>query len=584
MHDPGELISNSIAVEMRSTMETPQEKQPRLEPQPLLLSLETTESLAKENVPSHSKHNVSDGLVELIDSRIDMILRQREHNINHKDGIDHIENGAGSPEENTSHLFKFNSKQQIGRLLGWSLAQIGLTVMFLSAYMVSIYHYANKHPISNFEKKWLNVVFVSYSLAVGMNVAYTYKRAAVLLRWRILTQRVRTLAECAQVAIAVIGLNFSINADNTIAILNTGMTLLPNMTEIHAYGIGNVRNQSAMQEFVSNSYGRESLRLQSNSTVFPPVGYYWNNGPCISFDETLQSWKFVFLDSEPTGISYSTHRGGMPHITLQDVDDNTTLPMEVPYAGGMDQTTFFTTPDASCGSGCGVVNAYEVNEQHAYLYKCNISVGTVIGGLIPEHEVGETFRDISSKAIALQGFGINVDNTSSMQYQVYPHESAFGTPANGSTTSIGKLIGRFAIGVIAVSSIYPTATLHVVTDNHPCVGNILVVESWWIIWFTMGLLAVVPGLVIFSFSIWANRVIVRDESPLAMAMLLKPILDHLNNNTAADSEKICERLDKVLGGQCLVRYTVKQKGVGQPFQLAFNNSERVRAFPEGYYD
>ncbi|KAH6674194.1 hypothetical protein B0J14DRAFT_480438, partial [Halenospora varia] len=475
--------------------------------------------------------------------------------------------------------------------------------------IVLVCHYANKHPISNSEKKWVNVIFVGYSFAVGMNVAYTYKRAAGLLRWRLLTLRVRTLVEAAQVAIAVIGLNFSINTDNTIAILNTGMTMLPDLSEIHAYGIGTVRNQLAMREYVSNSYGRESLRLLHNgSEALPPTGYYWNNGPSIFFDTEQESWNFVFLDSENTTISYSTSvysnksinttwtctqsdvmdgvNGTVSPITLRNFGNHANFSMDIPYTGGMDQTTFFTTPDSTCDRGCGVVYAFEVNQSPniTHFYNCNITVGTVIGGSILEHDVSESFRNISSKAIAIQGYGINVDNSSSMQYQVYPRESAFGTAANGNIMKMGSLIGRFAIGVIAISSLYPIATLHVVTHNHPCVGNILVVESWWIIWFTMGLLAVVPGLVIFFFSIWANRVIVRDESPLATAVLLKPILDHLDNNTAADSEKLCERLDEVLGEQCLVRYTVKQRGPGQPFQLAFNNSERIRAFPEGHYD
>lgn len=145
-------FSNSMAAESRSTTETLQEQRPRFGPQVLFPSSETVENLAKASVPSHLKHDMSGELVEVIDSRIgnvymseilmdyadclkDMILQQRDHNTDHKEEVDHIKNVAGSNDENASHLFKFDSTRQLGRLLGWSLAQIGLTIIFLGAYM-----------------------------------------------------------------------------------------------------------------------------------------------------------------------------------------------------------------------------------------------------------------------------------------------------------------------------------------------------------------------------------------------------------------------------------------------------------------
>jgi hypothetical protein len=83
---------------------------------------------------------------------------------------------------------------------------------------------------------------------------------------------------------------------------------------------------------------------------------------------------------------------------------------------------------------------------------------------------------------------------------------------------------------------------------------------------------------------WANRVIVKDESILSMATLLKPaIFDLGNRGNAAKTQTICE----VLEGKELIYTVLSYKNNRELFHLELRADEKfrkMRAFPEGTYD
>jgi hypothetical protein len=84
-------------------------------------------------------------------------------------------------------------------------------------------------------------------------------------------------------------------------------------------------------------------------------------------------------------------------------------------------------------------------------------------------------------------------------------------------------------------------------------------------------------------SVVANLVIVKDDSPIATARLLRPIVDRLGPvGTAADGKEICKLLDDL--GHEKVVYSVKHPQKGILHHLDLGHQKRLRAFPRGDYD
>ncbi|QPC76668.1 hypothetical protein HYE68_007420 [Fusarium pseudograminearum] len=154
-----------------------------------------------------------------------------------------------------------------------------------------------------------------------------------------------------------------------------------------------------------------------------------------------------------------------------------TVRVKVPFTAGSYQTIFITNTSTTCGSGCSTVMALETSAKDPWFYSCNTTVGAVTNGTIPEHQVPEYVRVMVSHAIALQGFSANSSfNTSDLQYQVYPAQSPFGTPLQGTVQAMELTVSRFAAGVIAMMAKVNDAI--VVDGLPPTKGWSLNVDHW----------------------------------------------------------------------------------------------------------
>jgi len=81
----------------------------------------------------------------------------------------------------------------------------------------------------------------------------------------------------------------------------------------------------------------------------------------------------------------------------------------------------------------------------------------------------------------------------------------------------------------------------------------------------------------------ANLVIVKDDSYIATAAPMRPILDRLGPvGTSADVKEICKLLDD--HGHEKVVYSVKHPQKGILHHLDLGHQKRLRAFPRGEYD
>lgn len=345
------------------------------------------------------------------------------------------------------------------------------------------------------------------------------------------------------------------------------------------------------------------------TTNIPPSGTLWSSVNTYFFQSIEDKiWEFVFIDSSPSDPGFAGYPGGpsamftdrtinstysclsfpvlaggngtSTNLKVQRDSNGDTFNVSLPIAAGLDTMTHFTDPDARCGDGCSIIESFEASHTTSWYYQCNITVGTVKNALRPEHEVGIQLREMASAGIALQGYGPNSWLPGSKQFQVYPSASTYGTPANGYADEIGSSMAMFAIGVVSVAALFNNHTFKV-AGLEPHVGNQLKVEHWYRIWLIVGLLVGVQGAAFVLTAFWANRVVVKDESMLATARLLRPVLDRLGDEGAAmNGNDICEALDDREGRYI---YAVPNER-DEPHQVELADLPRPRSFPEGVYN
>jgi len=347
------------------------------------------------------------------------------------------------------------------------------------------------------------------------------------------------------------------------------------------------------------------LKDDSGNIPEPPT-LFWSINALFFLGYDQKSWTFVFIDSSPSDPGFANAIGGpsamytnrtinstascrsyaviaggngtFANLTVQEDSNGDLFKVTLPIVPGPDTTTYVTKPDSTCGEGCSIIDAFETSHTTSWYYQCNITVGNVINGNLPEHEVGISLRQMASAGIALQGYGLNSQLPGSQQFQVYPSASPYGTPQNGNSNGMGSNIAIFAMGVVSMAAIYTTHAFNV-TGFQPQIGNELKVDHWNFVWMIMGLIVGIQGASFVLTAFWANRVLVKDESVFSTARLLRPVLDKLaDNGTAMSGKEICA----VLGEGESYIYTVP-KG-REPYRVELGDYRRRRCFPEGQYN
>jgi hypothetical protein len=356
---------------------------------------------------------------------------------------------------------------------------------------------------------------------------------------------------------------------------------------------------------INRSFGIIALGYSNNSTDFldiPPPETVWTPASDVIFEANdFSSWQTIVLDwSSDYQIAVFTNRtinstwncnsnivleggNGSTHDLKVLLNTNgSTTSKYIPITSGLNQTTFMTDPENNdCGVGCSTVEAFEASTTQAWWYTCNITISNVTNAIRQEHLVSQNFAKMAASAIALQGYGI-IDQNTTTQYQYYPAESIYGYPAAGDADVMGSNIGLFAIGVVATAVQWNLALP--VPGDEPNQGVALSVEWMYVHLILILMLGGQFFLFIVSCLI-SNMVVVKDDSAISVARLLRPIVERLGNaGSTATGEKICEVLTRAEGGVGNVGYTVVHPVNGRRHHLVLGDHKMLRAFPSGHYN
>jgi hypothetical protein len=203
--------------------------------------------------------------------------------------------------------------------------------------------------------------------------------------------------------------------------------------------------------------------------------------------------------------------------------------------GGINQTTFMTNTTLSCGPGCSIVTAFEASEASPWYYSCNVTVESVTGATLPEHEIGARLRNLASGAIALQGYEVSsFVQDSRFQFQIYPAESIFGTPRHGKTESMAMMMTRFAVGVVAVAA--ENNGRLTVQGLVPMAGLAIRVEHWNYIHMILLITAGMQLLLGLVAALVASRVVIPCGGPVAVTQVLRSMACRIQSEGISRSE------------------------------------------------
>ena len=196
---------------------------------------------------------------------------------------------------------------------------------------------------------------------------------------------------------------------------------------------------------------------------------------------------------------------------------------------GPNSTTYYTQLDMKCGSRCKNLCAYENNGVAAFYYECNVNVSTVSNVSYPSQNVSDENAVMAAGAIGLQGYQQYSNSKPTSQYQRFPADSTYGQFV-GDGAQMASLMSQFAIGVFAIADEIMLPIEHPgVTGLLPLQGVHLSVDKparMWAIFISI----VASHFVLFVLgSLLANRVIVIDDSYLAIALLLRPVTEKMAN-------------------------------------------------------
>lgn len=259
--------------------------------------------------------------------------------------------------------------------------------------------------------------------------------------------------------------------------------------------------------------------------------------------------EFVFQDS-PEGATlgqFSVYTGRAINVTyscdsykvtkngngsFDDIEVETigpvTLSQTVP-----DSTTYWTNSSHICGSNerCTRVEAFESSNTNPWYYQCEITMGKTYNDSTNVSFVSDYMAYIATAAIAQIGY----TDFEGVASQIYPQNSPWGYPSNGSVDAMGQTIATFALGAIVGATMYNPYTSYIGMAPHP--GQCLQVGHPYFFYLMLGLICGCHFIFIVIVAFYTNSVMVGPDGHLSMALLLRPIADALYGVSDGEENK-----------------------------------------------
>ncbi|KAL8726216.1 MAG: hypothetical protein Q9166_006841 [cf. Caloplaca sp. 2 TL-2023] len=277
-----------------------------------------------------------------------------------------------------------------------------------------------------------------------------------------------------------------------------------------------------------------------------------SSGECLVYDSLNETFA-ADVDGQGAGSNFTYSNGTF------------TEHIQIPRSSlGLSATTYmykgFQAPqytDKSCGPRCMWLWAYKNpyrdqkkdEKDPPRFYKCPITVDVVRNASNDSHVVPDGVARIAAVSIALQGRTsgpLHHPDLNFNQYQFYP----FGTrwEVHGRTTrDVGANMAEFAIGSISRMAVSNSRIQ--IQGLVPHLGSHLEIRWGYVVGLFAGI--ILTHLVLYMSAILAIRkVVVKDDSSLAITRLLLPLLDVLGGEgTLLEGKELAKAIQTKIGGQ-----------------------------------
>lgn len=539
---------------------------------------------------------------------------------------------------------KHQYRHQLMHLLEKVVVRLFWSMLLSGAMIGCFKYFENVKILNDLEKNVFNVLSTMIYLTMGLNLAGAFKGMATMLRWKLLARKSHNLVEIdlilgipslvkvfklglnalgfgkpmvfiscilwitlncvARMSVAFTGLTYSYDSGNATG-TELGVVLVSEKSRFWPLGIVEENPPAAGAEFQTAHFFGEYSAMMIDNTMddveFDHQLLHWN--------KENKTWTYAFREYNPEHrelvavtnrtISASATCNAYPIIDGQnglksDVDifnttSGETMVLQNVTVRGPGATVWANPrsdlnnePTWTCylGRRCAMMAGFQfIDQEHGEkgngtLFQCAVNVGRVVNARVPEHQVDDRVAFIAAGAIGLDGYS---NDPQQWLYQRYFLGTTFGRRVNGDPEQMAFLISRFAIGVIATMDL-DNPKIKIV-GMKPWLG-VLFKVNWWMLCTILGSicgLQLVLGLTAVFFS---NTVIVKDDSYLATARLLRPLVERLGPaGCALSGKEIASTL------RTSMVYGVRIDKAGERHHLDIGEDiHPVNRFPDGWYD
>lgn len=503
-------------------------------------------------------------------------------------------------------------------------------------------YFENVKVLNDLEKNVFNVSSTMIYLTMGLNLAGAFKGMATMLRWKLLARKSHNLIEIdlilgipslikvfklglnalgfgkpmvfvtcilwillncvARVSVAFTGLTYSYDSANATG-TELGVVLVSEKSRFWPLGTVEEIPPAPGAEFQTAHFFGEYSAMMTDNTMGD------GDQQLLHWNEKEKSWTYAFREYNPgqKGLVAVTNRTisvtascrAYPIVKGQNglernieifntTDGESKIIQDVSVRGP--GATVWANPRAdinreatwTCylGKRCAMMAGFQFidpdhNEKgNGTLFQCAVNVGKVINARVPEHEIDDRVAYIAAGAIGLDGYS---DDPQQWLYQRYFLGTTFGRHVNGNTTEMAWLISRFTIGVIATMDI-DNPKIKIV-GMKPWAG-VLFKVYWWMLLTILGSICGVQLVFGLAAVFISNTVIVKDDSYLATARLLRPLVERLGPaGCALSGKEIASTL------RTSMVYGVRVDKTGERHHLDLGEDiHPVKKFPDGWYD
>ena len=518
------------------------------------------------------------------------------------------ETPQGTPP-NYHTVKEFDYRLQRRRLFTNSTFQWVVTIFLCGAMAGTLAGFETIDGLSTGQKHAFNALITGLSIAVGINLASSLRGYAQMMRWRFMASAYRSLQEfelvmqcesqmkvlrlfwtartrgrfwlngtqvlCAtwifvnallQVLVALLGLTYNIDTSNTWVRTTYGNVSIADLSLIRD------KYNDSIPGYYQQLNAAQTYGIQGEDYGFyidvDPADQTFQNGVYSDDNEDYFLYRFIDVNPDDTSINVVSQRtinstatcdafkviagGDLNSTNITYIDgagDPVSMWIQPTSPGAM---TYIGNTQSDCGPRCTEVMALQLADNITIMdtsfFKCNNTLGPVLDATTgyevvasKPYEMPDVQAQIMAGAIGWTGFYYTDGDP--LEYQRYSEDTPWSPydPVDAPTTAL--LISQFSIYAIAAMDDHGPRIN--VTGSDPVQAQVVSVEWKW----SIIILAVIPFLqflALISIIAWANKAIIKDDSYLGTARLLRPVVNKVGpHGCMLTGDQIAEELHNV---------------------------------------